>query len=101
MNAGDQLQGKTLERGRRAFCGSLWMAFGPLDIMCKTNKSIACGRATHFTLILFCPNPALFCMMSFGLQAPVSTCYCQEAIFAWLGSLGNSRHLSSSATAEG
>lgn len=53
LNAGDQLQSKTLEWGRRAFCCSLWMVFGPLDIMCKKTRSIAFARATHLTLGLF------------------------------------------------
>lgn len=83
LNAGDQLQGKTLEWWRRAFSCSLWMAFGLLDIMCKANKSMAFARATH-TLGLLCHNPALRCMRSFGLQVSASTCILQAKKHFWM-----------------
>lgn len=59
----------------------------------NTQKYCLFQSNTPHTWSLF-PNPALFCMMSFGLQASASTYYCQEAISGWLHTLGNSRHLS-------
>lgn len=102
LNAGDQLQGKTLEWGRRAFCCSLWMAFGLLDIMCKANKGIAFARTTHSHLVSFALilRYVVWWVLVFKYQPALAFCK-PRSIFGWLHSLANSRHLSSSAATEG
>lgn len=87
LNVGDHLQGFDFVGGGRAFCFSLWMVYGPLNITWETNN---CHRQSNilYTWALL-PSSCATLYTEFWSSTDSQRLLLPRSIFAWVYSLGN------------